>query len=182
MEKLTIPCYTKIREQANMLPAYTLPDHPRRDYRVNIAFFLTPRNMVVTVQDDHTLRQGLEKMRYYGYTAIPVVTKENVYVGTISEGDFLWSLLQDREEPLRPVQLQETEQLFIRDILQKDRNPPVRISATIEELLTRSMNQNFIPVIDDRDAFIGIITRRNIIQYFYNNSILEYSPLQCVNA
>lgn len=149
---------------------------------MNIAFFLTPRNMVATIQDDHTLRQGLEKMRHYGYTAIPVVTKENIYVGTISEGDFLWSLLKDRDEPLRPIQLRDTEQLFIRDILQEDRNPPVRISATIEELLTRSMNQNFIPVVDDRDAFIGIITRKNIIQYFYNNTVMEYAALEYVNA
>ena len=30
------------------------------------------------------------------------------------------------------------------------------------------MNQNFVPVIDDRKVFIGIVTRRDILQYCYN--------------
>lgn len=38
----------------------------------------------------------------------------------------------------------------------------------MEELINRAMNQNFVPVVDDQDKFIGIITRKDIIQYFYN--------------
>ena len=30
------------------------------------------------------------------------------------------------------------------------------------------MNQNFVPVVDDKDTFIGIIKRRDIIEYCYD--------------
>ena len=57
---------------------------------MNIASFLIPRSMVTYLYDDFSLRQGLEKMRYHQRTAVPVVTRENKYIGTLSEGDFLW--------------------------------------------------------------------------------------------
>ena len=56
---------------------------------MNIAYFIHPKQDVATLYDDCTLRQGLEKMRHHGYTAIPVVTRDNKYVGTVTEGDFL---------------------------------------------------------------------------------------------
>jgi CBS domain-containing protein len=33
------------------------------------------------------------------------------------------------------------------------------------DLVERATAQNFVPVVDDKDAFIGIITRRAIIKY-----------------
>lgn len=30
------------------------------------------------------------------------------------------------------------------------------------------MSQNFVPVVDDQNKFIGIITRRSIIEYCYD--------------
>ena len=41
----------------------------------------------------------------------------------------------------------------------------MRITVTMDTLLESAMNQNFIPVIDDLDKFIGIVTRRDIIGY-----------------
>ena len=40
----------------------------------------------------------------------------------------------------------------------------------IEELLMRAMNQNFIPVVDDRNLFIGIVTRKDVIKHFYERT------------
>lgn len=135
---------------------------------MNIASFLIPKSETSFLYEDYTLRQGLEKMRHRGYTAIPVVTKEDKYVGTVSEGDFLWYLIDVQNDELHKVNIKSVEDIIIKDVLRVDKNPPVPITATIEELLTKSMNQNFIPVIDDRDYFIGIITRTDIIKYFYN--------------
>ena len=47
---------------------------------------------------------------------------------------------------------------------------PVRITATIEELMEKAVTQNFVPVVDDLDSFIGIVTRRDIIRYFFNRA------------
>lgn len=59
----------------------------------NIVFLLTAKASVAFISSRSTLRQALEKMRYHGYTALPVVADDGTYVGTISEGDFLWHIL-----------------------------------------------------------------------------------------
>ena len=133
---------------------------------VNIAYFLIPKSSVAFLYDDFTFRQGLEKMRYHGYTAIPVISRSGKYLGTVSEGDFLWRLLAVHGEESAPLTVKETEQLKIRDILQRETYPPVRITVTMEELLANAMNQNFIPVVDDLGNFTGIVTRRDIIRHF----------------
>lgn len=130
---------------------------------MNIAYFLLPKHCVTYLYDDQTFRQGLEKMRYHGYTAIPVITRRGRYVGTISEGDFLWQLFPEGAASC-PCTHKELEKRSIRDILREDHYPPARITATMEELVNSSMNQNFIPVVDDLGNFIGIITRRDIIR------------------
>ncbi len=138
---------------------------------MNIAFFLSPKCNVAYLYDTYTLRQGLEKMRHHGYTAIPVLSKDNKYVGTISEGDFLWYIVDTEKEDLKRTNIKNFEDTRIKDVLRVDKNPPVRITATIEELLFMSMRQSFIPVIDDLGTFIGIVTRKTIIEYFYNKTL-----------
>ena len=137
---------------------------------MNIAFFLVPKSDVAFLYDDHTLRQGLEKMKHHGYTAIPVINHEGKYLNTISEGDFLWHILKDDKEgeegDLLQKPMQSLESSCIRDLLHEDKNPPVPITATPERLLTRALEQNFIPVIDDAGSFIGIVTRRDVLKYF----------------
>ena len=132
---------------------------------MNIAYFLLPKSTVAYLYDDYTFRQGLEKMRYHGYTAIPVITREGQYAGTVSEGDFLWRLLS-QEDTRRPLSMKGLDDLRIRDILNRDAYPPVRITVTMEELVNSAMQQNFIPVVDDLGNFTGIVTRKDIIRYF----------------
>jgi len=141
---------------------------------VNIAYFLLPKGRVAYLYDDHTFRQGLEKMRHHGYTAIPVISRAGQYIGTVSEGDFLWRLL-DAGESLTKKDL---EQLQVRDILQENSYPSVGITATMDELLDSAMNQNFIPVVDDAGSFIGIVTRKDIIRYFSEQDTFLTKHLQ----
>ena len=133
---------------------------------MNIAYFLIPKNRVAYLYEDCTFRQGLEKMRHHSYTAIPVISRDGQYIGTVSEGDFLWRLLADRRESQRPFSMKDMEHLKIRDILRGNNYPSVRITVSMEELLTSAMNQNFIPVVDDLGNFTGIVTRKDIIRYF----------------
>lgn len=132
---------------------------------MNIAYFLLPKNRVAYLFDDFTFRQGLEKMYHHGYTAIPVINRSGQYLGTVSEGDFLWRLL-DKEDHSRAYSMKEMEQLHVRDILRDNSYPAVRITVTMEQLLDSAMQQNFIPVTDDTGNFIGIVTRKDIIRYF----------------
>lgn len=129
---------------------------------MNILFLLRPKVSVAYLYHDNTLRQGLEKMRAHGYTALPVIERDGRYVGTISEGDFLWTIVNHHKADIKS---QETS--YVRDVLRPGWNPAVTVNATMDELLLRVMEQNFVPVVDDRKAFVGIITRKDVIHYFY---------------
>ena len=49
-------------------------------------------------------------------------------------------------------------------------------SRVTDALLESAMNQNFIPVIDDLDNFIGIVTRRDIISYLAKENENSFAP------
>ena len=144
---------------------------------MNIAYFLLPKNRVAYLYDDYTFRHGLEKMRHHGYTAIPVISRDGKYVGTVSEGDFLWRLLSDEQDSQRACSMKDLEQLRVRDILRETQYLPVRITVSMEELLSSAMNQNFIHVVDDTGSFIGIVTRKDIIRYFAEGKSVSEKPL-----
>lgn len=129
---------------------------------MNIAYFLLPKGRVAYLYDDQTFRQGLEKMRHRGYSAIPVISRTGQYIGTVSEGDFLWRLMDSEGR----IPMRDLEKLRIRNILRGNTYLPVRITVTMDELLDSAMNQNFIPVVDDVGSFIGIVTRKDIIRYY----------------
>ena len=132
---------------------------------MNVLMLLKPKETVKYIYDSNTLRQGLEKMRVHGYTAIPVISEDGKYVGTVSEGDFLYYIVD-----LRNSAITEKEKHKVSDIIRKNFNPAVKIDVSMEELLNRAVNQNFVPVTDDRGTFIGIVTRQDIIKYFINKT------------
>ncbi len=138
---------------------------------MNIAYFLIPKSETAYLYDDYTLRQALEKMRARGYTRIPVISRDGKYINVVGEGDFLWYML-DLDDG-RGVSMQNAEGLKLKDVLERDRERPyksVRITAGRDELIRLAMNQNFVPVTDDDGAYIGIVTRRNIIRHFVTAS------------
>ena len=128
---------------------------------MNISYLLIPKHSVAFLYEDNTIRQGLEKLRHHGRSAVPVINRKGQYVGTVSEGDFLWRLLPDEGTPC-PCSVKELERLHVRDILRE--NPSVRITASVDELLDTIVRQNFVPVVDDLNSFIGIVTRQDIIR------------------
>ena len=132
---------------------------------MNIAFLLTPKSQVTYIYEDSTFRQALEKLRHHGYSAVPVLTRDGGYAGTLSEGDFLWSMLE-----VGGTSLADCEGIRVSDIKKTDRNPAVHITSDTDELISRALEQNFIPVVDDRGAFMGIVTRRAIIEAFIKES------------
>ena len=127
----------------------------------NIMKFLTPKSRTAYIDNDSTVRQALEKMRHHGYAALPVIDEEGVYIGTLTEGDFLWHLFD-----LKTADLRALEEEPIRGLLRADWNPPVRADATMTDLVEKVKERNFAPVVDDRGCFIGLITRRDVLTYF----------------
>ena len=126
----------------------------------NILFFLLPKAMCAYLYDDATIRQAIEKMEAAGYTSIPILNKQGEYRGTLTEGDLLWAL-----RCLCDLDMRQAEAHRISEISRRKDNVPVRVTTSMHDLIDRASTQNFVPVVDDKEAFIGIVTRRSIIQY-----------------
>ena len=127
---------------------------------MNILFFLTPKATCAFLEDTNTVRQALEKMEVSGYAALPILDEDGIYRGTLNEGDLLWALKNQCK-----LDMKQAEHCSIMDIAHRKDNAPVSISTAIEDLLQKATDQNFVPVVDDRGAFIGIVTRKAILQH-----------------
>ena len=134
---------------------------------MNVAFFLIPKSHVAHLTEGSSFRQGMEKLRRHGYTAIPVVARDGRYLGSISEGDFLWNIMS-----LGSLSPDDLEDACIDQIV-SDRTPPVGVNTSVEELMDKLLDQNFVPVVDDRDIFVGIVTRRSVMAYLMSRSAEE---------
>ena len=129
---------------------------------MNVAFFLIPKSQVTYVTEGSSFRQGMEKLHRHGYTASPVISREGKYLGSISEGDFLWNIMS-----MGSTDPYELEHARIDEII-SDRTPPALVTTPIPELWDRMLDQNFVPVVDDRGMFVGIVTRRSVMAYLMN--------------
>lgn len=130
---------------------------------MNILFIMIPKEKVAYIYDNYTIRQTLEKMEFHRYSSIPMIDKDGKYVGTISEGDLLWYIKNHQE-----LDFKKAEEIPITEVPRKHDNYGIYIDTKIDDLIIASTQQNFIPVLDDRDTFIGIVTRKDIIQYLLN--------------
>jgi CBS-domain-containing membrane protein len=127
---------------------------------MNIAFFLIPKHEVICLPYNATMRQALEKMEYHRYSAIPLLDDDGKYVGTLTEGDLLWKL---KNTP--GLDFSQTHRILLTDVPRHVKNETVQIDAQMESLVSLAAVQNYVPVIDDQGIFIGIIRRREIIEY-----------------
>ena len=128
---------------------------------MNILFFLTPKSEIAHIHEEDSIRQALEKMEHHKFSAVPILTRDGYYAGTITEGDLLWGIKNQFD-----LNLKEAEDIPVTRIHRKMDYLPVFAKSNMEDLIDRALNQNFVPVVDDRGLFIGIITRQDIIRYY----------------
>ena len=129
---------------------------------MNLLRFMIPKSSVEYIDNESTVRQAIEKMRYHRYAAIPVIDDEGLYVGTLRNDDVLKYILELGEFSWR-----EAERDKIMDIIDIEYSKPLYHSATMEELIERVKEHNFVPVVDDRGCFIGIILRRDVLNFLF---------------
>ena len=127
---------------------------------MNILLFLTPKKEVSFLYDDYSIRQAIEKMEYHRYSAIPIIDRSGKYIGTLTEGDVLWYLKNSRN-----LNLENAEKDKMTSIPRYHDNKAVNASCDLQDIFKTALDQNFIPVVDDNNIFIGIITRKNIFNY-----------------
>ena len=127
---------------------------------MNIFFLLTPKAACAHLRVEDTVRQALERMELTGYAALPILAKDGTYRGTLTEGDLLRAIKNKNMTSIHAM-----ERVGIMEIEHRRDNAPVSVDTRVEDLLSKAVEQNFIPVVDDRNSFIGIITRKAILQY-----------------
>ncbi|MDO4197708.1 MAG: CBS domain-containing protein [Erysipelotrichaceae bacterium] len=126
--------------------------------KTNVLLLLTPRISLVCLEEDMNVRQAYEKMRAHGFMAVPLISKGGEYIGTISEGDILHCMVNYDKK------LNELNNVSVMEILRKEYTPAVSYDADISEILEMVMRQNFVPVVDDRNILMGIVTRQAILK------------------
>ena len=128
---------------------------------MNIAFFLLPKHEVVCLHEQSTLRQTLERMEYHRFTAVPILNDNGEYVGTVTEGDLLWHMKNSKGS----ITFENASKVLLQDVKINRHIQPVRIDSNMNDLINLAKVQNFVPVVDDRNRFIGIVRRSQIIEY-----------------
>ena len=97
-----------------------------------------------------------------------MLNRQGKYVGSITEGDLLWWLKGNHN-----LNLKLAEMVSIQEVVRRLDYKPVRAEAKMEDLMEKAMEQNFVPVVDDQGNFSGIITRKDIIGYFYDKLVVS---------
>lgn len=127
---------------------------------MNLAKLMIPKCSTVCLMKNSTVRQGLEIMRHHGYTAIPVLDEKGMYMGSVTEGDFLRHMLR-----VGSTDLKVHEHYLVGDIFRPDFCAALPINASEEEVISVALNQNYMPIVDGRNCLSGIVTRKAVIQY-----------------
>lgn len=140
---------------------------------MNLLFLLTPKSEVTYVLEDFSIAKALEILEGNRYSAIPIINKKGNYVGTLTEGDILWTFKNNPD-----ISFETAGKYNITHITRSRKASPVSISADLESIYSAIMLQNFVPVIDDDKIFIGIVTRKDIISYYKN----QYLKLKAAEA
>ena len=129
---------------------------------INVLTLMTPKNDVEFLYDDYSLRQALEKMEVHQYQAIPIITRSGAYLGTVTEGDLLWFIKQENR-----FSIARSENITLAKINLSKKYQAVSVLAPVQDIFKLAIQQNYIPVIDDQQIFIGIIRRQTVMRYLY---------------
>ena len=138
---------------------------------MNIFRFVIPKSLVEYTTADSTVRQGFEKMRFHRYVAIPVLDAEGRYVGMLRNDDILRYFLS-----VNSFDVKEAERAAVSDIIDPSYSRPLYHHSTMEELLELVKEHNSVPVVDDRGCFIGLVLRRDVMNFL----LKYYDPTRSV--
>jgi hypothetical protein len=85
---------------------------------------------------------------------------EGKYVGTLRNDDMFQYFLKNGD-----FNLNIAENTSVCDIFNPSYSKPLKHDSSIKELIECVKEHNFVPIVDDRGCFIGIILRREILNY-----------------
>jgi len=126
---------------------------------MNIQSFMKPRYEVTFVYEDDTVGRTVDILETKRFGSIPVLSRDEKYIGTISEGDLLYFICKSDKKTASKSKISELTRNH--DYLS------VRITDPVTALVIRASDENFVPVVDDSGIFLGIVTRKKLLDYFF---------------
>ena len=125
---------------------------------------IIPKNKVEFLYNDITVGDALRKIGKKKFAMVPVLERRSErYLYSLSASDSLYELLKKGDiETCKNEMLSEVviERLIV----------PCSKDTELIDLADLAISQNFVPIIDGNGSFLGIVTRRAILDYFISNS------------
>lgn len=122
---------------------------------MNIFNILIPKQDLTYLNGNDTMDKAVEFLMASGFSAVPVIDEGGRLEGVVSEGDFLRVVMTHGAEELATM--------TVRDIVHLSVDDYVFNITEAEKIMEKILDRNFLAVIDDRNIFIGIITRRSVM-------------------
>ncbi len=129
---------------------------------MNIFNLLTKKQDVSYLIENMSVKKALSEISRNGFTAVPIISSEGVYINTITEGDFLRFINNNGFD------ISGFESIPVSLVPIRRETQSVHVMAKLPDLVELAKTQNFVPVVDDRGIFIGIVTRKDLIVYATN--------------
>jgi len=124
-----------------------------------IGSLIVPVENVITIKSNWNLEKALSKLMESGWSSVPVLNEENEVAGVISKSEILEYARMEKV----PYYL-DFRRKFVHDAMKQ--NIPMLSDDTILrygiELL---VDWPYLPIINHDRKFIGILTRRSILDY-----------------
>ncbi|MCD8194783.1 MAG: CBS domain-containing protein [Coprobacillus sp.] len=131
-----------------------------KEPQINLLSLLLPKKDVCYITNTESVKEVMAKMEEKKYSMIPVLNEEGIYLYSISEGDILY-YLKDNFFDMKNI-----EDKPISIVPPRRQIKSVAMETTERDSLELISTQNYVPVVDDRKMFIGIITRSALVSKF----------------
>ena len=124
---------------------------------------MTVARKVEFVYHDITIGEAIDKMARNRYTMIPVLERNSMrYLYSLSSSDILRKVMADNNPAV-------TREALLSSISVQRFIVPCAQSTDINDLTDLVINQNYVPLVDEKGVFQGIVTRRAIINYLLSS-------------
>ncbi len=133
----------------------------------SILFYLTPKKEVTYVGESFTIRQTIETMEHHHFMILPVLSERGEYLYSISSSDLLFYIIRHK------LTMENIDENLLAEIKPERDIKATKVDGTIRDVMKLASEQNFVPVVDDRNVFMGIITRRSLMRAFNEDEFIE---------
>lgn len=120
--------------------------------------FMIDGEKIASVMDTNPLSHALLVLSKVRYSKIPVVDKEDHFVGLIGLAEIV-----DEMFDLTRIDSENLNGKFVKDAMETG-IPTLPLDFKLEDLLHLLVDHSFIPVVDEENHFLGIYTRREVLK------------------